>query len=346
MGKSHRSFGHAHRTPLLKFLAPPRSLIVGVVSCFVGVLAVTGSSAALAQNASVKRPATAGPSDGAPLVDSSVLRKLRATGIINVGYRTASPPFSYLDATLQPVGYSIDLCNLVIEHLRTLPGLVDLEVRRVPVSSSTRLPLVANGTVDLECGATTNNAERQRTVAFSVTTFVAQARLLSKKASGIRTLDDLRGKSVSTTIGTTSVQYMQAANDERRLDMRLLLGLDDMEAFAHVESGRAAAFAMDDVLLMSVLSTAPSPGEWVISEQALSVEPYGIGMLRSDAVFKRVVDAALTRLYRSKAIHEVYERWFMSPIPPRGANLKLPMSAPLARVISNPTDSPDPSRYR
>lgn len=333
MGKSIR-FGPAHPAPLVRLRLRLRSLTRRGVSCLFIALAAT-CGAAFAQNAG-----------GAPQTDSPVLRKLRATGVINVGYRTASAPFSYLDAALQPVGYSIDLCNHVIKHLRTLPGLSDLEVRRVPVSSSTRLPLVANGTVDLECGATTNNAERQRTVAFSVTTFVAQARLLSKKAAGVRSLDDLRGKSVATTIGTTSVQYMQAANQERQLDLRLLLGLDDMEAFQHVESGRALAFAMDDVLLMSVLSTAPDPAEWAISTQALSVEPYGIGMLRSDAVFKRVVDDALTQLYRSKAIHEVYKRWFMSPIPPRGANLQLPMSASLARVISNPTDSPDPSRYR
>jgi glutamate/aspartate transport system substrate-binding protein len=337
MGKSGW-IGRAHRTPHAG-VGSIRRWAAALV-CVFGLLAGTP---VLAQDRGTK--VAAAPVTTA-LPDSPVLRKLRATGVVNVGYRTASAPFSYLDARLKPVGYSIDLCDHVVEALRTLPGLGALEIRHVPVSSSTRLPLVANGTVDLECGATTNNAERQRTVAFSVTTFVAEARLLSKKATGIRTIDDLRGRLVATTIGTTSVQYMQVANQERGLDMRLLLGLDDMEAFQHVESGRAAAFAMDDVLLTSVLSTAPDPGEWTISAQALSVEPYGIGMLRTDPVFKQVVDDALIRLYRSNTIHEIYKRWFMSPIPPRGANLQLPMSSPLARVIANPTDSPDPSRYR
>jgi glutamate/aspartate transport system substrate-binding protein len=279
-------------------------------------------------------------------LDGPVLRKLRTTGVITLGYRTASPPFSYLDAGLQPIGYSIELCERVVAHLRTVPGLADLDVRQVPVSSSTRLPLVANGTVDLECGATTNNAERQRLVMFSITTFVAEVRLLARRQAAIERLEDLQRRAVVTTIGTTSVQYLEGANRRRGLDIRIMLGLDDVEAFQLLESGRVDAFAMDDVLLKSVLLGAHNPAEYTISSQALSVEPYGLVMRRHDPAFKRLVDGALVAVFTSGEIHRLYTKWFQSPIPPHGKSLQLPMSGPLQRALREPTDSPDPVRYR
>jgi glutamate/aspartate transport system substrate-binding protein len=282
----------------------------------------------------------------APLPASGVLRKISDTGLIVVGHRIASVPFSYLDARLRPVGYSMDLCERVVEAVRQRLGLADLEVKLVAVTSATRMPLVANGTVDLECGVTTNTAERQKTQAFSVTTFVAASRLLAKKENEVRTLDDLRGKSVASTIATTSIRYLSNLNEARRLDMRIVAGQDDIDAFQMVQTDRAVAFAMDDVLLKSLLANAPNPADYSISDETLSVEPYGLGLPRDDAGFKHLVDGVLVDLFRSGEINAIYRKWFQMPIPPRGINLQLPMSEALKRAIAQPTDSPDPAVYR
>lgn len=276
----------------------------------------------------------------------SVLRKLHDTGVITLGYRSNQPPFSYVDEQLQPIGYSVELCQRIVDSLRQRPELRDLEVRWLTVNAATRLPLVANGTVDLECGTTTNNAERQRIQTFSVTTFVAESRLLSRRESPVRQLDDLRGQSVASTIGTTSIQYLNALNQQRQLGMKILAGVDDLDGMRMLEAGRVRAFLMDDVLLRSLVAMARDPSDYVISEQALSVEPYGIGLTRHDPEFKTAVDEVLVRLFRSGEIMTIYRRWFQSPIPPRGVNLELPMGPTLRRVIAQPTDSPDPERYR
>lgn len=279
-------------------------------------------------------------------LDSPTIRKIRDTGVITLGHRLGAVPFSYLDSQLQPVGYSMDLCHRVVADIKARLGLKDLEVKLIAVSSSTRLPLVANGTVDLECGVTTNTAERQKNQNFSVTTFVAASRLLSKKSSGIRSLDDLRGKPVASTIGTTSIQLLHAVNDTRGYDMKILADLDDVDGFRMVTTDRALAFAMDDVLLRGLLTTVRNSSDYDISDEALSIEPYGIGMKRDDPVFKQLVDGVLISLFRSGEIQSIYGRWFMSPIPPKGVNLQMPMSRALERVIQAPTDSPDPLHYR
>lgn len=283
---------------------------------------------------------------GSVPAESPTLRKIRDTGLITLGYRTNSPPFSFLDARRVPVGYSLDLCERVVDAVKRRLALPDLEVRTVPVGSATRMPLVANGSVDLECGITTNTAERQKLVAFSVTTFVAGSKLLSRRSSGIRTVDDLQGRTVVSTLATTSIQYLHALNQARDLDMRILAGQDDVEAFRMVSTGRAVAYAMDDVLLLSLLSTAPDAADFVIADEPLTREPYGIPMRRGDPVFKKLVDDVLTDLYRRGEIMQIYRRWFQSPVGPRGVNLQLPMSESLQRAIRYPTDSPDPATYR
>jgi len=280
------------------------------------------------------------------MADSPVLRKIRDTGLITVGHRLTSIPFSYLDSRLRPVGYSMDLCQRVVDAIRTRLDLRDLEVKMVAVTSATRMPLVANGSVDLECGVTTNTVERQKSQAFSITTFVAASRLLSKKESEIRTLEDLRGKVVASTIATTSIRYLNSVNESRKLDMRIVAGQDDTDAFQMVLNDRAVAFAMDDVLLRSLQATASNPGDYAISDEALSVEPYGIGLPKDDPVFKQLVDGVLVDLYRNGEIHVIYRKWFQLPVPPKGINLQLPMSDALKRVIAHPTDDPDPARYR
>jgi glutamate/aspartate transport system substrate-binding protein len=263
-----------------------------------------------------------------------------------LGHRLTSVPFSYLDAKLRPVGYSVDLCQRVVESIRNKLELRDLEVKLVAVSSATRMPLVANGTVDLECGVTTNTAERQKTQSFSITTFVAASRLLAKKESEIHTLDDLRGKVVASTIATTSIRYLNNLNEALKLDMKIVAGQDDTDAFQMVQADRAVAFAMDDVLLRSLIATAPNPADYTVSDDTLSIEPYGIGLPRDDPAFKQLVDNTLMALYRSGEVYSIYSKWFMSPIPPKGINLRMPMSEPLLQAIRQPTDSPDPQDYR
>lgn len=278
--------------------------------------------------------------------ESATLRRIRDTGVVTLGYRVSSVPFSYLDARRRPVGYSIDICERVVEAIRQRLAQPAIETRLVMVTSATRVPMLANGTVDLECGVTTNTAERQKSVAFSTTTFVAASRLLMRTGAGIRGLDDLRGQPVATTVSTTSIQFLTAANQGRGLDMKILAGADDADAFQMVRTGRAAAFAMDDVLLRGVLATAPDARDYTISDEALTVEPYAIGMSRDDPVFKQLVDGVIIDLFRRGQIQAIYRKWFESPIPPHDINLKLPMSEALQRVIARPTDSPDPQAYR
>lgn len=285
--------------------------------------------------------------------DGPTLARVRETGVIVLGYRPASLPFSYLDAQLKPTGYTVELCERVVAAVRAKLQLPDLEVRRVEVASATRMPLVANGTLDLECGITTHTAERERSQAFSLTIFIAETRLLTRGGSGerVQSLADLRGQAVASTIGTTSIQHLAKVNEQQGLGIHILGGLDDPEAFQLLRSGRAAAFLMDDVLLRSLLAQqnlrlGPGPEDYGISDRALTIEPYAIGLRRGDPQFKALVDEVLTDLFRSGEIHAIYRRWFESPLPASGLNLKLPMSASFRRVIAQPTDSPDPERYR
>lgn len=286
-----------------------------------------------------------GTSVGAPAT-SDTLKKIQASGVIVIGHRVGSLPFSYLDASLQPIGYSMDLCRAVVEAVKTKLNLPTLKVKLVAVTSATRIPLVANGSVDLECGITTNTQERQKLVAFSVTTFVAQSRLLAKKSNNIRRLSDLRGKPVVSTVSTTSIARLNEINAQQRLGMRILAGKDDPDSFLFVQTDRAVAYAMDDVLLYALMARNAQPQDYSVSDEALSVEPYGIMLGKNDPVFKRLVDDALIALFRSGEIKRLYHRWFESPLPPSGIALNLPMSAALQRAIAQPTDSSDPNHYK
>lgn len=278
--------------------------------------------------------------------ESRTLNRIRETGVVTIGYRVASRPFSYLDAKRRPIGYSIEICDRIVEVIRQRLMQPDLEIRRVPVMPATRLPMLANGTVDLECGVTTNTIERQKMAAFSVTIFVAESRLLSRASDNIRSLDDLAGRSVATTLSTTSMQFLVSANRSRRLNMRIHAGTDDTDAFQMVRSGSVVAFALDDALLHGMVAAAPDGDNYRISEEALTVEPYAIGMNRDDSMFKQLVDEVIISLYRQGSIDEIYKRWFESPIPGISAGLKMPMSEALRRVITRPTDSGDPAAYR
>ena len=290
--------------------------------------------------------AGAGTTATTATTESLTLKRIAETGVISLGHRDASVPFSYLDGRQRPVGYSMDICMHIVEAVKRRLKLPDLSVKLTPVTSATRVALVVNHAVDLECGTTTNTLERQETVAFLNTTFIATGRLLSKQSARISDIEDLRGQAVASTAGTTSMHNLVALNAARGLQMRILAGKDHADAFHLVDTDRAVAFAMDDVLLYSLAALSKRPSAYYISTEPLSVEPYGIVVRKNDPEFKRLGDEVILGLFKSGEIGRIYQRWFQSPIPPRQINLQLPMSAPLMKAIVQPTDSGDPAHYR
>jgi glutamate/aspartate transport system substrate-binding protein len=277
--------------------------------------------------------------------ETGTLKKIKDSGSITLGVRDTSVPFSYLDDKQTYQGYSIDLCMKAVSAIQKQLGMKTLEVKLNPVTSATRIPLMANGTIDLECGSTTNNLERQNQVAFAPTTFVTANRLLSKKSSGINSLADMKGKTLVSTSGTSNLKQVTTLNAERNLGMNIMTAKDHAEGFLMVETGRAAAFAMDDILLAGLQAGAKSPGDYTITKEALSVEPYGIMMRKDDPAFKKAVDKAIEDVFKSGEINKLYTKWFLSPIPPKNINLNMPMTEQLKYVIGKPTDSGDPAAY-
>ena len=277
---------------------------------------------------------------------TGTLKKVKETGVIALGFRDASVPFSYLDGSQRPVGYALDICRHIVDAVKERLGLTHLDVRLNGVTSATRIPLIANGTIDLECGSTTNTFERRNQVAFTNTDFLTATRFVAKKEAGLRTIDDLRGRTVVSTSGTINLRQINEANVARNLGLTILPAVDHAEAFLMVQNGRAAAFVMDDVLLASLIAAARDPSAFEISTEALSKpEPYAVMLRRDDAPFKAVADAATAKLYASPEGQMLYDRWFTQPIPPRGINLNLPMSEALSKAYARPSDSHDPNTY-
>jgi glutamate/aspartate transport system substrate-binding protein len=274
------------------------------------------------------------------------LKKVRDSGSITIGHRDASIPFSYYDDKQQPVGYAIDLCLRIVDAVKNELKMPKLDVKYQLVTSANRIPLMGNGTIDLECGSTTNNLDRQKQVWFTITHFVTANRWIAKKASNIKALPDLKGKTIVSTAGTTNIKQITEINAAQNLGMNIISANGHPEAFQMVETGRAVAFVMDDILLYSLAAQSRSPGDYSISPEALSVEPYGIMLRKDDTAFKKAVDAAMTNLYKSGQINAIYDKWFLKPVPPRGINLNVPMSAQFKKVIANPTDSGDPAAYK
>ncbi len=277
---------------------------------------------------------------------TGTLKKIRDSGSITIGHRDASIPFSYYDDKQQPIGYAMDLCHRIVDAVKNELKMQKLDVKYQLVTSANRIPLMANGTIDLECGSTTNNLERQKQVWFTITHFVTANRFVAKKSAKLNKLDDLKGKTVVSTAGTTNIKQITELNTQKNLGVNIVSANGHPEAFLMVETGRAAAFVMDDILLYSLVATSKSPKDYVISKDALSVEPYGIMLRKDDPAFKKVVDAAMVNTYKSGAINGIYEKWFQKPVPPRNINLNVPMSAQLKKVVSNPTDSGDPAAYK
>jgi glutamate/aspartate transport system substrate-binding protein len=274
------------------------------------------------------------------------LKKIKDSGSITIGHRDASIPFSYYDDKQQPVGYAVDLCLRIVEAVKTELKMPKLEVKYQLVTSANRIPLMGNGTIDLECGSTTNNLERQKQVWFTITHFVTANRWVAKKAANLKTLQDLKGKTIVSTAGTTNIKGITEINAAQNLGLNIISANGHPEAFQMVETGRAAAFVMDDILLYSLVAQSRNPGEYAISTEATSVEPYGIMLRKDDAAFKKAVDAAMVNIYKSGQINGIYEKWFLKPIPPRGVNLNIPMTDQFKKVVTNPTDSGDPASYK
>ncbi len=266
------------------------------------------------------------------------LKKVREAGTIVVGHRDSSIPFSYLDDRQAPVGYSVELCLRIVEAVKDTLKMPALKVQMQAVTSSNRIPLLQNGTVDLECGSTTNSIERQRQVAFGLTTFVTNVKVVVKKSSAIQSLADLNGKPVATTSGTTSVQLLRAHEKAKGIDFREIYGKDHAESFLLLENDRAAAFVMDDILIAGLVANSRNAKDYRFLDEVLRTEPYGIMIRKDDPAFKKLVDDTLASLMRSGEVARLYARWFTSPIPPRSINLEFPMSKELAEAIRSPND--------
>ena len=276
---------------------------------------------------------------GAQAADT--LGKIAESGKITLSYRESSVPFSYLDGPNKPIGFSVDLSNAVVEAVKKKLNKPNLQVALMPVTSQNRIPLIQNGTVDLECGSTTNNTARGKDVSFAVNHFYTGTRLLVKKSSKIKDYADLAKKPVASTTGTTNALVMRKYNTEKNLDMDIVLAKDHADAFLLVESDRAVAFAMDDILLFGLIANAKNPAEFEVVGESLQVEPYACMLPKDDAAFKKLVDDTIAGLMKSGEFEKMYTRWFLQPIPPKGMPLNLPMSPQLRDNIKTPSDKPN-----
>jgi ABC-type amino acid transport substrate-binding protein len=266
------------------------------------------------------------------------LTKVQSSNLIAIGHRETSVPFSYVDSNNQVIGFSQDLCNRIIEAVKAKTGHPDLRVRFIPVTSQNRIPLVQNGTVDLECGVTTNLTSRQNQVAFSDTFFVATTRLLTRKDSGIKDFPDLAGKTVVTNQGTTSERILRKMNEEKKMNMQIISAKDYGEGRATLETGRAVAYMMDDVLLAGARSLTSQPADWVIVGAPQSSEAYGFMLRRNDPEFKKLVDDTMSQVMKSGEIKTMYDKWFMKPVPPKNINFDFPMNDAIQKLYATPND--------
>lgn len=271
---------------------------------------------------------------------AQTLKKVADSNKITVAYRESSVPFSYLVGSTKAVGFSVELTEAIIDDVRKKIKKPNLEIAYMPVTSQNRIPLLVNGTYDLECGSTTNNSTRGKDVAFAINHFYTGTRLLVKKSSGVQNYADLAKKTVASTTGTTNSQVIRKYNADKKLDMQVILGKDHDDSLLLVENDRAVAFAMDDILLFGLMANSKNPASLEVVGDALQVEPYSCMLRKDDPEFKKLVDGTITRLMKSGEFTKLYDKWFMSPIPPKGVNLGLPMSPELKVNLKTPSDKP------
>lgn len=274
---------------------------------------------------------------GAHAQEGGTLAKIKASGAITYGYRESSFGFSYLDANLKPIGYSIDICNRILEAIKTELKMPNVEVKYQNVTSANRIPLVQNGTVDIECGSTTNLIERQKLVAFSPDIFRYNVRTLVKADSGIKSIADLQGKTVVTTAGTTSFRLLKEADKGRNLEVTNLAGKDHSDSFLLVENGRAQAFVLDDILLAGQIANARNPKDFIIVGESLRTENQSLMFRRDDPQFKALVDRVVSGMMKSGEMEKLYQKWFMSPIAPKNININYPLNAETRDAFANPS---------
>ncbi len=271
---------------------------------------------------------------------ADTLKKIADSGTITLAYRESSIPFSYLDGPGQPIGFGVDVAHKIVEAVSKASGKKDIKIAYQAVTSQNRIPLVANGTVDLECGSTTNNAARAKEVSFAVNYFYAASRLLVKKSAHVKRLGDLAGQTVATTTGTTTFGQLRKLSLEKNLNLSVVPAKDHADGFLLLESGRAQAFAMDDILLAGLLMNAKNPAEYEVVGEPLQTEAYACMLRKDDPAFKKLVDATLAGMMQSGEFEKLYKKWFLSPIPPRGKSLALPISQRLRENMQSPTDAP------
>ena len=270
--------------------------------------------------------------------ESGTLKKIKETGQITLGHRESSIPFSYYDDKQQVIGFSHEIMLKVVEAVKADLKLAKLDVKLMPVTSANRITLIQNGTVDIECGSTTNNTERQKQVGFTNTIFVIGTKLMAKKDSGIKDFPDLAGKNVVTTAGTTSERLLRKMNEEKKLGMNVISAKDHGEAFLTLETGRAVAFMMDDALLYGEMAKAKRPADWVVVGTPQSKEAYGCMVRKDDPAFKKLADAKIAALMSSGDAEKIYKKWFMNPIPPKGLNLNMELSDDMKTLFKSPND--------
>jgi glutamate/aspartate transport system substrate-binding protein len=268
------------------------------------------------------------------------LKKIKDSGAITLGVRESSGALAYTLGDGKYAGFHTEMCERVIADLKKQLGLAKLEVKLQPVTSQNRVPLVQNGTVDLECGSTTNNAARQKDVAFAVTTYVEEVRMAVKANSGITSIAQLSGKTIATTTGTTSVQTLRKNERAANLDFKVLQGKDHADSFLLLESGRADAFVMDGQILAGNISRAKNPADFKIAGEVLSVEPIAAMMRKDDPAFKKAVDDSIKGMIKSGELAKLYDKWFMQPIPPSNTKVGLPLSEATKAAWASPNDKP------
>ena len=276
----------------------------------------------------------------APAQTPSTLEKVKQSGAMTLAYREASIPFSYLDDKAQPVGFGAEICGKIVDQVKKATGRSDLKVNLQAVTSANRIPLLQNGTIDIECGSTTNNSERQKQVSFATNYFYTGTKFLVKAGAAVKSLDDLKGKQVVSTTGTTNFKIIRNLNEEKKLGIELLGAKDHAESALMVQTGRALAFAMDDILLYGLKASSQNPAELAVVGEPIQVEPYAIMVRKDDPEFKKLVDDTLAALMKSGEFEQLYKKWFQSPIPPKGINLNAPMSQELIDNMKALSDKP------
>jgi glutamate/aspartate transport system substrate-binding protein len=269
---------------------------------------------------------------------TGTLKKIKETGAITVGHRESSIPFSYLDDQQRPIGYAMDLCMKIVDAVKAELKMPDLKVNLQPVTSSNRIPLLQNGTIDLECGSTTNSVQRQQQVSFGPTYFVINVTAAVKKSSKINSLADLNGKTISTTSGTTSVPLLKTYEKTQNAEIKEIYGKDHAESFLLMADDRSAAFVMDDILLAGQIANSKNPSEYKIIPESLRQEPYSMMLRKDDPQFKALVDKTISGVMKSGEIDKIYAKWFTSPIPPKGINMNFPMTPAIRDAFKNPND--------